>query len=341
MRQDVKEVPILPGAPWTRIEYLHGNYIATGDHFKVAVSKVDEGKAYRIEVTEELPPGTYVLSNVMQDRSILGQFMGGVRLAHAFRVGDFKAPHFVQPLPDPNSPIRLQGLVSGYADGGNKIVATVRLENIARAWYLVTLESDVSELNGQRVQPVHVGNKIEYSFLIGPPASGRGNGYVEFKDIVFPRNTYLKFSVNRMEPAVAMVTSLDMIYRGLFKQRMDVMDLQPYEKLADLATAGAGKSIMAYNLIDAALQGEWGAVSEVLSSLKGETIKVILAGAVKDSTFMESVTAQALVGLHKAAGVLGEVTEIMELPDKFDLMAELAVFTTEAPLEGSAFIYAK
>jgi len=227
----------------------------------------------------------------------------------------------------------------GDTDTGDTIIVNVRLENIARAWYLVTIESgSFNNKAGETMNQVILPDNVEYAFMMGPPPAGENAGFIEFTNLKFRRNSFLKFNASRYNTTAALFTILDMVYRGILSERLNVEDLESYEKIADnIGEISDNFLVQSSGLVNAANKKEWNQAKKIFYKLNINTLKNLVKIGVKKGTVTKTTGEKAL-GMLKIISTIGELFNAVE---KMELMGELAGFTIDAPLEGSCLLYAR
>ena len=314
------------------------NFVAAGDEYAVTVKPIQEGKAYRIIVKDDLPPGNYTISNIMGRRMSLDIVSVDTPFIYPFMLRDYKAPRLLTDH-SVDCPIIISGSITGDEENGETVIANIKLENIARAWYLVTVESDpFKNSKGETMNPILLPENVELAFMMGPPPDGENAGFIEFTNLRFRRDTFLKFKVKRFNDVAALYTVLDMVYRGILGQRLNVEDLASYQKIADhIGMISDNMLVQSSGLVRAVTDNDWKATSKILFRLNKNIIKEFTKIAVKKGEVSKSFG-------EKILSVLGTVQTIGQAfiaAENMKLMGELAGFTIDAPLDGVCMLYAE
>lgn len=312
-------------------------FVAASDSpIPLAIDSI-QGRAYQIRPKEELPPGTYALSNVLDSRSPLDVLLTAKPQIYPMRIRNYLAPKIVINNSEPASIVANRNITDDAQDG-ETVIADIELQNIANTWYLVTVDPNVYEHDGHSLAPISFPENFERVFLLPPSPQPDKISSIRFSSMKFPRNSSLRFQASRINETVALVVSLDMIYRGLLGKRLDSLNL---EKLSEAATRLGGSSdsllLQLHDLMSSCTKGDWEHARKTLAKIAMKLNTESLKAAVASGQVDEIVGNKVLDGLRMASNVL----DAMMAADNFKLMGELAGYTIDAPESGEISIYAK
>ncbi|PJE58699.1 MAG: hypothetical protein COU83_02485 [Candidatus Portnoybacteria bacterium CG10_big_fil_rev_8_21_14_0_10_40_22] len=220
----------------------------------------------------------------------------------------------------------------------NSVTADVVISNLTGTWFQVELEFNQSQHN------VVVGeDKIPYVFLMGPYQKKT------FKNIEFFDMQVLQFDARRdveRAPAAFAMLSIDMICRGIFST-----DFSP-EQFRDLLF---NTSIEGFEVAGDALKNDTAAslIACIAAIAAGETEEAVQSFAkfvfsLKESKkqiwqFIKAIWGEkdSILNTANTARVLGDIINLIEVPEKLNLMTILADVTFSAPTDDQFWLTAK
>lgn len=313
-------------------------FVAASDSpIPLSIDSIQGGRAYQVRPKVELPPSTYALSNVLDSRFPLDVMFTAKPQIYPMRIRNYHAPKIVIINPEPASIVANRNIIDDAHDG-EAVVADVELQNIANTWYLVTVDPNVYELDGYSLAPISFPENFERVFLVPPSPLPEKISSIRFSNMKFPPKSSLRFQVSRINETVALVVSLDMIYRGFLGQKLNSLNL---EKFSEAVKRLSGSSdillLQLRDLLSACANRDWEHARRTLSKIVMNMNKEGLKAAISLRKVDEIVGNKLLDELKMASNVLGA----MIAAENFKLMGELAGFTIDAPESGEIIIYAK
>ena len=304
---------------------------------------LNNGKAYKIKPYTPLNDGKFVFSNILQVRNPLLISIINKPLIYPFKTMGYNAFQFLSINRNPSGIVADYEILDKWIDS-ETILANITISNVSGGWYLVDLlyEPFIGKEFSENMSRVVLNENLELPFLIEPVNQIDKIRQIKINNIKFRRNQFIRIHAYRNDIIVAYIVTLDMIYRGLFGKRLELNDLEIFEKLIDKTTLQTQKIVDIKNkLFEAVKNKNYVNVAIFIKEFKKAFYNDSIKKTLKSSTFKNTYGAVVQRDLLDIFNISSTAIEIIELPNRAILMQELFLGELKTKIDSDSIIYTK
>lgn len=304
---------------------------------------LNNGKAYKIKPYAPLNDGKFAFSNILQVRNPLFLSIINEPLIYPFKTNAFNAPKFFSLNRNPTGIVADYEILDKWIDS-ETILANITISNVGGGWYLVDLlyEPFMGKEFSGNMTPVVLNKNLELPLLMEPVNQIDKIRQVKINNIKFRKNQFIRIHAYRDDMIIAYIVTLDMIYRALFGKRLELNDLEIFEKLIDITTLKSQKIVDIKNkLFEAVKNKNYVNICIFMNEFKKSFYNDSIKGTLKSNTFKNMYGTVTQKNLLDVFEMTNTAIEIIKLPNRLILMRELISGEHRTKIDSDSIVYTK